>query len=193
MQAAAGKVRIRLTATLHADRGGQTVAPGVRRFPIQGSPTSPQVVDVFPGGCVTYHPEVGIGPSAPLLDQAQRAVTYRTRDALREASDAAPAADSSLTPKTAVSTAIGQHTFKTCSWADGPRNPAVLTCGLRSPALIACSGVILSHSTRRYWTEPDRTDQKAAQPELPRPYWTASDDGSHLLNSGSLMPPAGGS
>jgi hypothetical protein len=40
---------------------------------------------VFPGGCVTYQPEVGIGPSAPLLDQAQRAVTYRTRDDLREA------------------------------------------------------------------------------------------------------------
>jgi tRNA A-37 threonylcarbamoyl transferase component Bud32/membrane-associated phospholipid phosphatase len=86
-QAAAGSVRIRLTATCAvAPTGeGQTVAPGVRRFPIQGSPTSPQVVDVFPGGCVTYQPEVGIGPSAPLLDQAQRAVTYRTRDALREA------------------------------------------------------------------------------------------------------------
>ena len=40
---------------------------------------------MFPGGCVTYQPEVGIGPSAPLLDQAQRAVTYRTRDDLREA------------------------------------------------------------------------------------------------------------
>jgi hypothetical protein len=86
-QAAAGSVRIRLTATCAvAPTGeGQTVAPGVRRFPIQGSPTSPQVVDVFPGGCVTYQPVVGIGPSAPLLDQAQRAVTYRTRDDLREA------------------------------------------------------------------------------------------------------------
>jgi hypothetical protein len=43
------------------------------------------VVDVFPGGCVTYQPDPDIGPSAPLLDQAQRAVTYRTRDDLRQA------------------------------------------------------------------------------------------------------------
>jgi len=40
---------------------------------------------VFPGGCLTYRPEPGIGPIAPLLDQAERAVTYRTRDDLREA------------------------------------------------------------------------------------------------------------
>jgi hypothetical protein len=87
VQAAAGSVTIRLTPTCAvAPTGeGQTVAPGVTRFPIQGSPTSPHVVDLFPGGCVSYHPEVGIGPSAPLLDQAQRAVTYRTRDDLREA------------------------------------------------------------------------------------------------------------
>jgi hypothetical protein len=43
------------------------------------------VVDVFPGGCLTYRTESGIGPSAPLLDQAQRAITFRTRDELREA------------------------------------------------------------------------------------------------------------
>jgi hypothetical protein len=43
------------------------------------------VVDVFPGGCVTYQPEPGIGASAPLLDQAQRAVTFRTRDDVRDA------------------------------------------------------------------------------------------------------------
>jgi tRNA A-37 threonylcarbamoyl transferase component Bud32/membrane-associated phospholipid phosphatase len=86
-QAAAGSVTIRLTPTCAvAPTGdGQTVAPGVTRFPIQGPASPPQVVDVFPGGCVTYQPEVGIGPSAPLLDQAQRAVTYRTRDDLREA------------------------------------------------------------------------------------------------------------
>jgi tRNA A-37 threonylcarbamoyl transferase component Bud32/membrane-associated phospholipid phosphatase len=86
-QAAAGSVTIRLTATcaVASTGDGQTVAPGVRRFPIQGPPSPPQVVDVFPGGCVTYQPVVGIGPSAPLLDQAQRAVTYRTRDDLREA------------------------------------------------------------------------------------------------------------
>ena len=61
------------------------MAPGVKRFQLQGSASPPQVVDVFPGGCVNYQPQVGIGPSAPLLDQAQRAVTYRTRDDLREA------------------------------------------------------------------------------------------------------------
>src|SRR5215218_8778787 len=75
-------------------------------------------------------------------------------------SGTAPAADSSLTPKTAVSTAIGQHTFKTCSWADGPQ-PSGDDVWPREPALIACSGGHShSHSTRRYWTEPDRTDQK---------------------------------
>jgi hypothetical protein len=54
-------------------------------------------------------------------------------------SGAAPAADSSLTPKTAVSTAIGQHTFKTCSWADGPQ-PSGDDVWPREPALTACSG-----------------------------------------------------
>ena len=86
-QAAAGSVTIRLTPTcaVPTTGEGQTVAPGVTRFQLQGPVSPPQVVDVFPGGCVTYQPEVGIGPSAPLLDQAQRAVTYRTRDDLREA------------------------------------------------------------------------------------------------------------
>ena len=86
-RAAAGSVRIRLTPTcaVPTTGEGQTVAPGVRRFQIEGPASPPQVVDVFPDGCVTYQPEVGIGPSAPLLDQAQRAVTYRTRDDLREA------------------------------------------------------------------------------------------------------------
>ena len=86
-QAAAGSVTIRLTPTcaVPTTGEGQTVAPGVTRFPIQGPPSPPRVVDLFPGGCVTYQPEPGIGPSAPLLDQAQRAVTYRTRDDLRDA------------------------------------------------------------------------------------------------------------
>jgi hypothetical protein len=85
--AAAGSVTIRLTPTcaVPTTGEGQTVAPGVKRFQIEGPAGIPQVVDVFPGGCVTYQPEVDIGPSAPLLDQAQRAVTYRTRDDLREA------------------------------------------------------------------------------------------------------------
>jgi tRNA A-37 threonylcarbamoyl transferase component Bud32/membrane-associated phospholipid phosphatase len=84
---AAGSVTIRLTPTcaVPTTGEGQTVAPGVTRFPIQGPVSPPQVVDVFPGGCVTYQPELDIGESAPLLDQAQRAVTYRTRDDLREA------------------------------------------------------------------------------------------------------------
>jgi hypothetical protein len=43
------------------------------------------VVDVFPGACLSYQPEPGIGPSDRLLDQAQRAVAFRTRDELREA------------------------------------------------------------------------------------------------------------
>jgi tRNA A-37 threonylcarbamoyl transferase component Bud32 len=86
-QAAAGSVTIRLTAScaVPPTGEGQTIAPGVRRFQTQGAASTPQVVDVFPGGCVTYRPEPGIGPSAPLLDQAQHAVTFRTRDELRDA------------------------------------------------------------------------------------------------------------
>jgi tRNA A-37 threonylcarbamoyl transferase component Bud32/membrane-associated phospholipid phosphatase len=85
--AKAGSVTIRLTATcaVPTTGEGQTIAPGVRRFQTQGPATTPQVVDVFPGGCAAYQPEPGIGPSAPLLDQAQRAVTYRTRDDVRDA------------------------------------------------------------------------------------------------------------
>jgi hypothetical protein len=84
---AAGEVTVRLTASCAAQPTGegQAIAPGIRRFQTQGPASTPQVVDVFPGGCVTYRPEPDIGPSAPLLDQARRAVTFRTRDDLREA------------------------------------------------------------------------------------------------------------
>jgi hypothetical protein len=41
--------------------------------------------DVFPGGCVTYRPDADANASDVLLDQAKRAVTYRSRDDLREA------------------------------------------------------------------------------------------------------------
>jgi hypothetical protein len=61
------------------------MASGVRRFQLQGSGRSPEVVDVFPGGCVTYRPGPDLGRSASLLDQAEHAVTYRTRDDLRQA------------------------------------------------------------------------------------------------------------
>ena len=85
--AEAGSVTIRLTASCATQRtgNGQTVAPGVRRVRTQGPGGTPQVIDVFPGGCLTYQPEPGIGASAPLLDQVQRAVAFRTRDELREA------------------------------------------------------------------------------------------------------------
>jgi hypothetical protein len=83
----AGEVTVRLTAScaVPTTGEGETVAPGVRRFQTQGPASTPEVVDVFAGGCVIYRPEPGIGPSGPLLDQAQRAVTFRTRDDLREA------------------------------------------------------------------------------------------------------------
>jgi hypothetical protein len=83
----AGSVTIRLTAScaVPTTGEGQTISPGVRRFQSQGSASTSQVVDVFPGGCATYRPEPGIGASAPLLDQAQRAVAFRTRDDLRDA------------------------------------------------------------------------------------------------------------
>jgi tRNA A-37 threonylcarbamoyl transferase component Bud32/membrane-associated phospholipid phosphatase len=83
-RAAAGSLTIRLTATcaVPTTGEGQTVVPGVKRFQLA---STSEVVDVFPGGCVTYQPAVDIGRSAPLLDQAQRAVTYRTRDDLHQA------------------------------------------------------------------------------------------------------------
>jgi tRNA A-37 threonylcarbamoyl transferase component Bud32 len=83
----AGSVTVRLTAScaVQTTGEGQTIAPGVRRFRIEGPASAPEVVDVFPGGCVTYRPEPGVGPSVPLLDQAQRAVSFRTRDDLRQA------------------------------------------------------------------------------------------------------------
>jgi tRNA A-37 threonylcarbamoyl transferase component Bud32/membrane-associated phospholipid phosphatase len=85
--AEAGSVTIRLTPTcvVPTTGDGQIVAPGVRRFRTQGPAGTPQVVDVFPGACLSYQPEPGIGPSDRLLDQAQRAVAFRTRDELREA------------------------------------------------------------------------------------------------------------
>jgi tRNA A-37 threonylcarbamoyl transferase component Bud32/membrane-associated phospholipid phosphatase len=85
--AEAGAVTVRLTATCPVPETGegQAIAPSVRRFQIEGSGSTPEVVDVFPGGCVSIRPEAGIGPAAPLMDQAERAVTYRTRDDLREA------------------------------------------------------------------------------------------------------------
>jgi tRNA A-37 threonylcarbamoyl transferase component Bud32 len=85
--AEAGSVTIRLTAAcaVPATGDGQTTAPGVRRFRTQGPAGTPQVVDVFPGGCLVFQPDPGTGGSAPLLDQAQRAVTFRTRDELRDA------------------------------------------------------------------------------------------------------------
>ena len=82
-----GSVIIRLTAGCDRQMtgAGQAVAPAVRRFQLQGSGRSPEVVDVFPGGCVTYRPGPDLGTSASLLDQAEHAVIYRTRDDLRQA------------------------------------------------------------------------------------------------------------
>src|SRR6266508_3856185 len=99
--ATAGSVTVRLTATcaVQTTQAGQTIAPGVRRFQLEGPRRTSEVVDVFPGGCVTYRPEADDGASAALLDQAQRAVSLRTRDDLRQALGAAPAAGLTLTPQ----------------------------------------------------------------------------------------------
>jgi hypothetical protein len=80
-------VTIRLTAScaVPTTGDGQAVAAGVGRFRVQGPGSTTVVIDRFPGGCVTHRPEAGIGPSAPLLDQAQHAVTFRTRHDLRMA------------------------------------------------------------------------------------------------------------
>jgi tRNA A-37 threonylcarbamoyl transferase component Bud32/membrane-associated phospholipid phosphatase len=84
--AAAGSVTIRLTATcaVHTATAGQTIAPGVTRFYLEGPRSTSEVADVFRGGCVTYRAEAG-SASARLLDQAQRAVSFRARDDLRQA------------------------------------------------------------------------------------------------------------
>jgi hypothetical protein len=82
-----GGVTIRLTAACDVQTVGEgrTVAPGIRRFRVQEPRGMPVVADVFLGGCVTYRPPPGMDASARLLDQAERAVVFRTRDELRQA------------------------------------------------------------------------------------------------------------
>ena len=84
--AEAGSVTIRLTATCaaHTTTAGQTIAPGVTRFKLEGPPGTSEVADVFRGGCITYRAEAG-SASARLLDQSQRAASFRGRDDLRQA------------------------------------------------------------------------------------------------------------
>ena len=84
--AEAGSVTIRLMATCaaHTTTAGQTIAPGVTRFKLEGPPGTSEVADVFRGGCITYRAEAG-SASARLLDQSQRAVSFRARDDLRQA------------------------------------------------------------------------------------------------------------
>jgi hypothetical protein len=49
----------------------------------------------------------------------------------------------------------------------------VIACGLRDHWLRGWSaGPSVGHSTRPYWTEPDRTEQNLTQPDLPGPHWT---------------------
>jgi tRNA A-37 threonylcarbamoyl transferase component Bud32 len=81
----AGSVTIQLTAVCEIPMpgGGRIVAPDVRRFHVEEARGTPETIDVFPGGCVTYQPDANTG--AELLDQATRAVTFRTRDDLRQA------------------------------------------------------------------------------------------------------------
>ena len=84
--AEAGSVTIRLTATCaaHTTTAGQTIAPGVTRLKLERPPGTSEVADVFRGGCITYRAEAG-SASARLLDQSQRAVSFRARDDLRQA------------------------------------------------------------------------------------------------------------
>jgi hypothetical protein len=86
-QSGPGGVTIRLTAAcdVRTVGEGRTVAPGIRRIQVQEPRGMPVVADVFLGGCVTYRPRPGMDAWARLLDQAERAVVFRTRDELREA------------------------------------------------------------------------------------------------------------
>jgi tRNA A-37 threonylcarbamoyl transferase component Bud32/membrane-associated phospholipid phosphatase len=78
-------IRLMAACDLQTSGDGRIVAPGIRRFRVAGPGGTPEAVDVFPGGCLTYRPEPGASTAAELLDQAERAVTFRTRDDLREA------------------------------------------------------------------------------------------------------------
>src|SRR4029450_8683523 len=82
-----GAITIRLTATCAGPTPGpgQTMAPRVRRFRLAGTDGPAEVAHLFPGGCVTFRPDPDMGPSESLMSQAERAVTYQTRGALREA------------------------------------------------------------------------------------------------------------
>jgi hypothetical protein len=83
--AEAGSVTIRLTATCpHTTTAGQTIAPGVTRFHLEGPSSTSEAADVFRGGCITYRAQAG-SASARLLDQAQRAISFQTRDDLSQA------------------------------------------------------------------------------------------------------------
>ncbi|HJU02739.1 MAG TPA: phosphatase PAP2 family protein, partial [Actinomycetes bacterium] len=85
--AEAGAITVRLTAACAVPTSGpgETVAPGVRRFRLGGPGQTAQVVHLFPGGCVSFRPEPGIGSPESLMRQAERAVVFQTRDDLREA------------------------------------------------------------------------------------------------------------
>ena len=68
------------------DRGGADRRPGRQTLPAPRTRQhSPRWSTCSPAAVSPTSRRSGIGPSAPLLDQAQRAVTYRTRDDLREA------------------------------------------------------------------------------------------------------------
>ncbi len=73
--AEAGSVTIRFTGTCPA----RTTAGRTR------AGHASEVAEVVPGGCVTYRPGPDGGASAALLDQAKRAMSFRTRDELRAA------------------------------------------------------------------------------------------------------------
>ena len=68
------------------DRGGADRRAGRPTLPAPRTRQhSPRWSTCSPAAVSPTSRQSGIGPSAPLLDQAQRAVTYRTRDDLREA------------------------------------------------------------------------------------------------------------
>jgi tRNA A-37 threonylcarbamoyl transferase component Bud32 len=76
---------------INLDAGGQAQADAeagsvtVRLAASCGPRTTGEVVEEFPGGCLTYRPDPDAGSSASLLDQAERAMILRTRDELAEA------------------------------------------------------------------------------------------------------------
>ena len=75
-------IRLAAVCAIQTQGRRQTITLAVRRFQVEGPAARPRSSTSSPVGCVTYQP--GASTAAELLDQTKSAVTFRTRDELRE-------------------------------------------------------------------------------------------------------------